>query len=120
MCTTRIDISPVKLKHQKPVTCAYFFVELHDRHIRYAADFEAEEPISKEDLMQGWELVHNKIEIVVSKSAIVGFELAWNIFNRKWSLYIFCNGTEDLRTFFSREEEATAFRDKLLNWLTWE
>ena len=117
MYSERIDITPVKLKHQKPLSCQHCYIELNVDYLRYCVDFEADEPVDREDLLQGWEAVRTKIETVILKSMIAGFEVAWSVFNRRWSLYILVVGADDLRTFFAREEDALYLRDKLLKWL---
>lgn len=63
----RINITPVELKYEKPVSCKEFYLEFHEDHLVYKFDFQAEVTNVEEDVESGWREERIFTDAVVKK-----------------------------------------------------
>jgi len=113
----KIVITPIELKYQKPVDIKDCYIELFDTYLKQKFEFNAEEPIIKDDADSGWEDVHNNYEWVVMKRNIAGLEKSFTA-DKKWAVRIIVSGFSiDINTYFRSQTQAQVLFDKIQEWL---
>jgi len=116
MEATKIKITPIELKNQKPTEIHECFIELSDRLI-YKMDFIADEWVDNEDHSLGKEVVKNKFAVTVRKEFIVGCEVSYS-YSKVWYVMIIVSGNSaDVKLYFRTELAAQELCNKITEWL---
>ncbi len=110
--TERIDINLVSLSSQQVIQGKHCFLEIHEKYVRYAVAFLANEP--DEDLGMTEETVTD-YEIIAAKDAISGIQKYYNQVEKVWMVNIFYD--EDIKTFHKHRRDAEAIYTKLFDYL---
>ena len=117
MEATKIKITPIELKNQKPTEVGECFVELSDDRFVYKMDFIADEWVDNDDHSLGNEIVKNKFTATIRKEFIVGVEVGYS-YSKVWFVLIVVNGySQDVKIYFRTEGVAQDLSNKILEWL---
>lgn len=116
MEATKIKITPIELKNQKPTEVGECYLELMGDRFVLKLNFIAEEPIDAEDSTLGKESVKNSFTITVQKKFASGTEVGYTI-NKVWYVLIFITGSSDVKIYFRTEGAAHELNNKILDWL---
>ena len=114
---SKISITPIVLRNQKPTEVSECYIELFENYLYYHVDFWADEPIINDDPDSGLEQVLNRYDITALKKSISGVEKSLTKDN-KWGVYILITGfSNDIRVYFKQQSPAQELFDRIQNWL---
>lgn len=116
----RIEIKHFDLEFERNMQTQFSFIELHDTYLRYAAQYDSEIPVNKEDLMQGWKPVYYDFDLRLKREHFVSVEKFWNDKAEQWRLELEVNGyPSTVNLYYKRgnEIEMLIVFEKLFKWV---
>lgn len=118
MKENKILITAFDLKYQKEVENEEFYLELLPDRIKFRINFNASEPIDKNDADLGWHREQTNSTMIAKKDAITCIDLTYSQDPEKWGIYISISGCDsDIKFFFEKEIEAIETFRKIEQWL---
>lgn len=121
---SKFPIKIFEMRNQKPVKTYEAFIELHDDHLFYKAEFSAMESKNLDDLSLGDEKVMNSFERKLLRRYCTGVDINYlqkTIANDNkdsmWKITIYCWAANDTIVYFENKDEAFDLFNKIFKWL---
>lgn len=101
----KIEIKLFDLPFEKRNETIECFVELHEKHFRYKAEYYSQQAKDKNDLVIGWDDAYNNWDIKIRRDAIVSVEKFWDNKNNYWRIELEMFGYPNVIMFYYEQED---------------